>query len=577
MGNQTTSLIPSKRHAETDADPRSHRRTRGVRVDYRYLNDPFPDEIEAGIATVEKEEAFAVLPNEECRNLQQAKASPEWPEWEDAILSELTQLKQMGTWKLVDKPRNIIPISNKFVFTKKRDKDGNLLKYKARLVAKGYAQRPGYDYVDTHSPVVRLETIRAILAIAPSRKLHIHQLDIKGAYLNGTLKEKVYMKQPEGYEDGTGRVCQLIKTLYGLKQAGREWNLELDRKMQKRGYSRLRSDPCVYIYRVDDDFVAITVWVDDMLLFSTTIELKMKAINDIESEWQITDLGTPTKIVGIELTITPDSIFISSSSYINSILQKEMLDRCNAVSTPLDPNVTLEANPEENISDRSNPYARLLGELQYVANATRPDIAYAVNRLAAYTANPSLQHHTALKRILRYLSGTKTHGITYKAVGEKVDFFSGYADAAYANADEGRSTTGYVFLAGGGAISWNSKKQISNALSSTQAEYVALSEAAREACWLRNLYTELGLLRDDIPTRIWGDNDGSIAMARNPQFHKRTKHISIRWHWIRELVRDGTIDIETCRDPEQTADVLTKALPRAKHRQHVQEMGLTPA
>lgn len=156
----------------------------------------------------------------------------------------------------------------------------------------------------------------------------------------------------------------------------------------------------MYIWRVNDDFVAITVWVDDMLLFATTIELKMKAITDISNEWEITDLGTPTKIAGIELTISPDSVSILSSSYINSILMKAGLEKCNAVSTPLDPNVILEANPKGNNGDQSNSYARSLGELQYVANATRPDIAYAVNRLAAYTANPSLQHWAALKRIL---------------------------------------------------------------------------------------------------------------------------------------------------------------------------------
>jgi len=182
-----------------------------------------------------------------------------------------------------------------------------------------------------------------------------------------------------------------------------------------------------------------------------------------------------------------------------------------------------------------------------------------------------------LKRILRYLCGTQSYCITYKAVSEKVDFFLGYADAAYANADEGRSTTGYVFLAGEGAITWSSKKQISTALSSTQAEYVVLSEAVREACWLRNLYTELGLLKEDMLTTIKGDNDGSIAMARNPQFHKRTKHIAVRWHWIQELVQDGTISIDTCRDPDQTADILTKALLRPKHAKHIEEMGLAPA
>ena len=168
-----------------------------------------------------------------------------------------------------------------------------------------------------------METIRAILAIAPTKKLYIQQLDIKGAYLNGVLKERVYMKQPEGFDDGTGRVCQLIKTLYGLKQAGREWNLELDSKLLKRGYARLRSDPCIYIWRKNDDFVTITVWVDDMLLFATTIQLKNKAKADIESKWEVTDLGTLTKIVRIELTIAPDAISISSSKYIENILLRE--------------------------------------------------------------------------------------------------------------------------------------------------------------------------------------------------------------------------------------------------------------
>jgi hypothetical protein len=431
--------------------------------------------------------------------------------------------------------------------------------------------------MSTPIPRLSIETIRAILAIAPSRKLHIHQLDVKGAYLNGTLKERVYMKQPEGYGDGTQRVCLLIKTLYGLKQAGREWNIELDRKLRKRKYARLRSDPCVYIFRTNDDFVIITVWVDDMLLFATTTELKNKAIKDVESEWEITNLGTPIKIVGIELAITPDMISISSSAYIDQILAREGLEKCNSVSTPLDPNIMLEPNPDGNIGNRSNSFASLLGELQYIANATRPDIAYAVNRLASYTANPSLQHTMALKRILRYLNGTKSYRINYKALPDKINFFSGYADAAYANSDDCRSTTGYVFLAGNGAITWSSKRQISTALSSTQAEYVALSEASREACWLRNLYTELGMLREDMPTTISGDNDGSIAMARNPQFHKRTKHIAVRWHWIRELVQENTINIESCRDPDQTADILTKALPRQKHAKHVEEMGLTPA
>jgi len=207
-------------------------------------------------------------------------------------------------------------------------------------------------------------------------------------------------------------------------------------------------------------------------------------------------------------------------------------------------------------------------------NATRPNIAYTVNRLASYTANLSLQHVGVLKRILQYLSGTRTYSIVYKALPQEPNFFFGYADALYGNTDDCRSISGYVFLAGNGAITWSLRKQVSIALSSTKAEYVTLAEAAREACWLKSLYSELGLLQEDVPTLIWGDNDGSIAMARNPQFHKCSKHIAICWHWLRKLVQEGKVFIDSCRDPEQTADILTKALPHPKHQRHTQEMGL---
>jgi hypothetical protein len=198
-----------------------------------------------------------------------------------------------------------------------------------------------------------------------------------------------------------------------------------------------------------------------------------------------------------------------------------------------------------------------------------------MNRLASYTTNPSLQHVTTLKRILRYLAGTKDLGITYsKATTNSNDnSFIGFADAAFANHNNHKSTSEYVFLAAGGAITWKSKKQITIALSSTEAEYVALSEAAQEACWLRNLFEELGYPQE-LPVIIKGDNDGSIAMAKNQQFHNRSKHIAIRWHWVRELVQQRLITIENCRDPQQTADILTKALPRPKHQRHTSEMGL---
>jgi len=198
---------------------------------------------------------------------------------------------------------------------------------------------------------------------------------------------------------------------------------------------------------------------------------------DVAKEWKVTDLGEPQKIIGIEITRSPECITISLSKYIKSILHKEGHEHCNPVSTPLDPNVQLVPNPDGEIRNCSNSFARLLGELQYVANTMQPDISYAVNRLASYTANPSLQHTTALKCMLRYLSGTRSLGIIYKA-DNKYPNFIGYTDASYANADKRKSILGYVFIASSGAITWSSKKQVTKALSLTEAEYIAMSEAA---------------------------------------------------------------------------------------------------
>jgi hypothetical protein len=205
----------------------------------------------------------------------------------------------------------------------------------------------------------------------------------------------------------------------------------------------------------------------------------------------------------------------------------------------------------------------------------------AVNRLATYTANPSVEHYTAAKRVLRYIKGTKNYGITYRDQNTRhvgpsdSNFIHGFADASFASIEDRRSISGYVYLSGGAAITWGSKRQTTIALSSTEAEYIALSEAARDAIWLRHLYGELGFIQKE-PILLLGDNEGSIILTRNPEFHKRTKHVEIHWHWVRELHADGLINVVACRDPQQTADILTKQLPRPKYVQHVAELGLSP-
>jgi hypothetical protein len=313
-----------------------------------------------------------------------------------------------------------------------------------------------------------------------------------------------------------------------------------------------------------------------LLLFGTLDELIEQTVAQLKAEWEITDLGEPVKIVGIKITLGDRSVTISQHRYLESILRKEHMDTANPVGMPLDPNIVLEPNSDRNTGDRSNLYARLIGELQFIANATRPDIAYAISRLSSYTTNPTLQHVSALKRVLRYLLGTRSYGITYSDVLGHPNYFFGYADAAFANVDDQKSTTGYVFMIAGGAVTWYSKWQSITALSLTEAEYIALSETACEARWLRSLFKELGF-KQVLLTEIRGDNEGSIAMLKNPQFHKRAKHIGVQYHSIREQVRKEEITVESCRTQQQTADVLTKPLPRAKHKQHVAKMGLAAA
>jgi hypothetical protein len=563
---------------EDDINIDEPRKTRGIRIDYKAISrsyEAIPEEEDEETFLLE-DEAYAIIAGDELNSLRETKQSPDWPTWSQTMDVELNQLEKMGTWELVPKPPGVIPIPNKWTFVKKRNKEGEVVRHRARLVVKGCAQRFGQDYMETYSPVIRLDTLRAILALVPIKKLIIQQMDVKGAYLNGILEEVVYMKQPEGREDGTERICRLIKTMYGLKQAGREWNKLFDSMMKKHGFQSLLSDPCAYVKWDGSHCAIIAVWVDDLLLFATTERMMDDMKQAIRSEWEVTDLGEPRKIVGIEVTQTPDSLTISQTKYIESILRNEGLEEANPVATPMDPTIKLVPNPQVNEPNRSNSYAKRLGELQYIANGTRPDISCPVNKLAAFTANPSMQHYTALKRILRYLAGTKTLGITYRKPKDDHDeenLFHGFADAAYANNFDLKSTTGYVFMATGGAITWKSKKQSIIALSSTEAEYVALSEAGREACWLRNLYKELGFPQST-STIMKGDNEGSITLTQNPQFHQRSKHIEIRHHWVRELVKNKVIDIHDCRDPEQTADILTKPLLKPKHQRHTEEMGV---
>ena len=568
--------MPDNRVRRSKRQKRTH--------DYCLLDDPWADRADttsskmANMTSAKRVYATSNEPSvapDNPKDLHQAQESSDWPDWEKAVQAELDQLHKLATWELVDPPEGCTPITNKWVLTKKYDKDSNLQKYKARLVARSYSQQLGMDYNDTFSPVVHLKSIQTLLALAVTEDWEMQQMDVKGAYLNGTIKEQIYMKQPEGFDDGTGQVCHLIKSLYGLKQAGCEWNEELNKQLESLGWKPTMVDPCTYVRWKTDGVEVIAVWANDLLLFASDSDLMENMKLELKSVFEITDLGELAKIVGIEIKQdhAKKTIRISQKQLIKGILQREGLESAHPVAVPMNPSIQFQLSEGES-KGKSNSYVSVIGSLMYLAIVTRPDIAYAVFRLRSYMANPMLSHWAAAKQVLRYLSGTQEQGITYRAEGTepRKNRFYGYSDVSYANNDDATSISGYVFSMSRGTITWGSKKQTSVSLSSTESEYVVMADAAREVTWLQNLLEGLGR-RQQGPTKLYRDDNGVLAIAKNPQYHKHTKHFDTQNHYIRQKVKELEIEIEYCPTAEMTADIFTKALPKPKFQLHRTELG----
>jgi len=519
----------------------------------------------------------------EPRTLAEARKRPDWHLWEKAIQEELATLKTAGTWELVDAPEDANIVGSKWVFRAKKDAAGNVVRYKARLVAQGFSQVPGVDYFDTFAPVARLASIRAVLAFAAAENYETGQIDIKGAYLNGELTndEVIYMKQPPGYSvsDPKGKVlvCRLRKTLYGLKQSGRRWYQKLVSIMEKLGFKRCQVDQAVFFRRGGKKLIIVLVHVDDCTITANTTSLITGFKTEIAKHVDITDLGDLHWILGIEVQRIREErrILLSQRSYIDSILRRYGLDDLKPVSIPMDPNVRLTSaqspkSTEDFARMRNIPYHEAVGSLMYASLGTRPDITYAVQTLSRFSTNPGIEHWEAVKRVFRYLKGTKEMWLSYGGQRRELE---GYADADGSMAEDRRAVSGYAFLIHGGAVSWSAKRQEIVSLSTTESEYVAATSAAKEALWLRSLITELFGTNLDATT-LFSDNQSAIALTKDHQYHARTKHIDIRFHFIRWIIEEGSLRLVFCPTADMVADALTKALPSPKVKHFAAELGL---
>ena len=496
-------------------------------------------------------------------SFEEATNSPEKAKWNEAMGKEMKSLSENKVWELTTLPAGKKAIGCKWVYKVKTNSDGSIERYKARLVARGFDQKFGSDYDETFCPVVRLESLRTLIALSTQRGLELHHVDVHTAFLNGVLQEEVYMKQPIGYEkEGEERlVCRLRKSIYGLKQSSRCWNAALDSHLRKTGFSQSNSDPCIYASGGDDPFY-IGVYVDDLILAGKD-KAKMKRVKEeLSSEFDIKDLGKLSYFLRMSIVQNQEEkkIWMGQPTYTEKLISRMGMSNCKPVSTPADPsNHLMKATEDEEAVDQPL-YQSLIGSLMYLATCTRPDIAYSVGVLARFSSKPNQSHWTAAKRVLRYLKGTSNLGIVFR--GDNSDVPLAFSDADWAgDIGDRKSTSGYMFCIAGGPVSWRSKKQSTVALSTAEAEYVALSSAAQECVWMRRLNSELGNSRGE-PTTVMEDNQSCIVMAKNPQHHGRSKHIDIKYHFVRELVENETIKLKYCPTKEKIADILTKGLNR---------------
>ena len=493
----------------------------------------------------------------------------EIPLWQNACRTELQSLKERDVFEVVTLPKGRKAIKSRWVFDVKSDG-----RKKARLVAKGFSQREGVDYNELFSPVVRFETVRLLLALAALEDWEIQALDVKTAFLYGALDEEIYMEQPEGFVTDSSKVWRLRKALYGLKQASRAWWYQCTESMKRLGFKRCSSDAGVYVFRNKTGKVIIAViYVDDALFMGNDKPLLLELKEKFKKIWECRDLGEPKEFLRMRITRDRKArkIVIEQRDYLEKIIRKFGMLNAAPAATPLPSGY----NPTKNNSlvdpILRQRYQSVIGSLLYLALGTRPDISFAVIKMSQFGVNPSQEHLKKALHIIKYLVGTRSYELVYD--GKSDEGPVAFADSDWAtDTDDRKSQTGYLIKLASAPVCWVSQKQKTVALSSTEAEYMALSDCTRQIKWIKTLLFELGFPIKSIP--CVSDNQGAIFLSSNEVSEKRTKHIDIRFHFIRGAVADKDVVIYYAPTADQPADVLTKNLAKVKFEKFRQALGL---
>lgn len=547
--------------------------------DYSEANDQLPNDniqpLRRGDRTRKPPERFVVnsiQELEEPSTFKEAMSGPDSHLWKIAIDDEMASLIENKTWDLVQLPQDRKAIGCKWTFKIKRNPDGSIARRKARLVAQGFSQKYGFDYDEVFAPVVRHETLRILLAVAGKRKLIVKHYDVKTAFLYGDLEETIYMKQPEGFENGN-YVCKLKKGLYGLKQSARNWNKKISSILLNNEFTQSKNDPCLFSKCVNGKWTYILIYVDDLIVASSLEADIDKIITRMKQHFQMSDLGHISYYLGLEIERDENGIFsIHQKGYIKKILKSFGQEDAKPSKIPMDPGYSKNEQNAQLLPDNIL-YQKLIGCLIFLSTKTRPDIALSTSILASKVSNPTEMDWTEAKRILRYLKGTIDLKLKLGNTDKNRSKLFGYCDADWAGSSDRKSISGYLFKLFGGTISWASRKQTCVALSSTESEYVALAEGCQETIWLRRLLEDFNEKQSD-PTVILEDNQSCLKVAGNEKFSKRTKHIDTKFHFVKNYQEENITKYEYCPTEDMVADMLTKPLEAVKLKKFVQAAGL---
>lgn len=509
-------------------------------------------------------------PEVEPITFSEALQGPEAPQWKMAMEEELHSFECNEAWEVVNVPSGASIVQCKWVLNKKIDLN-NEVRYRARLVAKGFTQKRGIDYTDTFSPVVKHSTLRMLFALSVQIGMDITHLDVNTAFLNGYLKEDIYMTIPDGFiGECRGKVLKLKRAIYGLKQSSLVWYEKVKNLLCNIGFKNSKYEPCLFTKFNNDVKLIITLYVDDFLIFSNNAQETDRLKATLNSEFKIKDLGSVRKYLGMRINVDREcnSITVDQQQYIEQLLSKFDMSESRPADTPIECKLNLEKS--ENCNSEL-PYQKLIGSLMYLAVLTRPDIAYSISYLSQFNNCYNEVHYNYAKRILKYLHKTKHYCLKYnKGNNEQLE---GFVDSDWASCElDRKSFSGYCFIMSGSVISWQSRKQQTISLSSTEAEYVSLSEGSREAIYLRNLLYELtGKL---CVIKLYCDNQSALKLATSPQSNNRTKHIDVRFHYVRDAIKKNLINVSYTQTQEMPADLLTKGLPSVKHYKFMKMLGI---